>query len=184
MTDSEFSPFLREHTTYYYRLISRQAVLAARTLHSTVSGYTWYWVSRGQPTIQNEVNHDKFATYRERAVGDSVLARDLLWGQPWQASTVVQQTWPSSFQVQLNDGHSNDVLQNTPSSAVTQSSSVKVTSDQSTEGVTSPSTESSAPPPEGSESMESPSLLTPPTPALRWPKHAIKPPQRLVEQMD
>ena len=114
----------------------------------------------------------------------TVLVRDLLWGQPWQAGTVVQQTSPSSFQVQLNDGHSNDVLQTTPSSAVTQSSSIEVTSDQSTEGVTSLSTESSAPPPEGSESVESPSLLTPPTPAPCWPKHATKPPQRLVEQMD
>ena len=93
-------------------------------------------------------NHDKFAKFREIAVGDWVLARDHLSGQKWQAGTVVQQTSPASFQVQLNDGrnwrrHVDDVLQNTPSSAVTQSSSVEVTSDQSTEGVTSPSTESS-----------------------------------------
>ena len=49
-------------------------------------------------------NHDKFAKYREIAVGDSVLARDHLSGQKWQAGTVVQQTSPTSFQVQLNDG--------------------------------------------------------------------------------
>ena len=95
-------------------------------------------------------NHDKFAKYREIAVGDSFLARDHLSGQKWQDVTVVQQTSPTSFQVQLNDGrnlrrHVDDVLQNTPSSAVTQSSSVEVTSDQSTEGVTSPSTDSSTP---------------------------------------
>ena len=93
-------------------------------------------------------NHDKFAKFREIAVGDCVLARDHLSRKKWQAGTVVQQTSPASFQVQLNDGrnwrsHVDDVLQNTPSSAVTQSSSVEVTSDQSTEGVTSPSTESS-----------------------------------------
>ena len=86
-------------------------------------------------------NNDKFAKYREIAVGDSVLARDHLSGQKWQAGTVGQQTSPASFQVQLNDGrnwrrHANDVLQNTPSFAVTQSSSVEVSSDQSIEDVT------------------------------------------------
>ena len=49
-------------------------------------------------------NHDKFAKYREIAVGDCVLARDHLSGHKWQAGTVVQQTSPASFQVQLNDG--------------------------------------------------------------------------------
>ena len=49
-------------------------------------------------------NHDKFAKYREIAVGDCVLAHDHLSGQKWQAGTVVQQTSPVSFQVQLNDG--------------------------------------------------------------------------------
>ena len=68
-------------------------------------------------------NHDKFAKFREIAVGDCVLARDHLSGQKWQAGTVVQQTSPASFQVQLNDGrnwrrHVDDVLQNTLSSAV------------------------------------------------------------------
>ena len=48
-------------------------------------------------------NHNKFAKYREIAVGDCVLARDHLSGQKWQAGTVVQQTSPASFQVQLND---------------------------------------------------------------------------------
>ena len=67
---------------------------------------------------------------------------------------------------------------------MTQSRSVEVTSDQSTEGVTSPSTKSSTPPPEESESVESPSTPTPPTPAPRWSKHATKPPQRLIEEMD
>ena len=134
-------------------------------------------------------NHDKFAKYREIAVSDCVLARDHLSGQKWQACTVVQQTSPASFQVQLNDGrnwrrHVDDVLQNTPSSAVTQSSSVEVTSDQSTEGVTSPSIESSTPPPEESESVESPSTPTPPTPAPRRSKRATKPPWRLIEEMD
>ena len=133
-------------------------------------------------------NHDKFAKYREIAVGNYVLPRDRLSGQKWQAGTVVQQTSPASFQVQLNDGrnwrrHVDDVLQNTLSS-VTQSRSVEVTSDQSTEGVTSPSTKSSTPPPEESESVESPSTPTPPTPAPRWSKHATKPPQRLIEEMD
>jgi len=102
---------------------------------------------------QMKSNHDKFANYREIAVGYCVPARDHLSGHKWQAGTVVQQTLPASFQVQLKDGrnwwrHVDDVLQNTPSSAVTQSSSVEVTSDQSTEGVTSPSTKSSTPPPE------------------------------------
>ena len=102
-------------------------------------------------------NHHRFAKYREIAVGDCVLARDHLSGQKWQAGIVVQQTSPASFQVQLNDGrnwrrHVDDVLQNTPSSAVTQSISVEVTSVQSTEGVTFPSTESSTPPPEPLES--------------------------------
>ena len=129
-------------------------------------------------------NHDKFAEYREIAVGDCVLARDHLSEQKWQAVTVVQQTSPASFQVQLKDGrnwrrHVDDVLQNTPSSTVTQSSSVEVTSDQSTEGVTSPSTESSTPPPEESESVESPSA-----PAPRRSKRATKPPQRLIKEMD
>ena len=40
----------------------------------------------------------------EIAVGDCVLARDHLSGHKWQAGTVVQQTSPASFQVQLNDG--------------------------------------------------------------------------------
>ena len=40
-------------------------------------------------------NHDKFAKYREIAVGDCVLARDQLSGQKWQAGTVVQQTSPA-----------------------------------------------------------------------------------------
>ena len=71
-----------------------------------------------------------------------------------------------------------------PGSPVTQSSSVKVASDQSTEGVTSPSTESSTPPPEESESLESPSTPTPPTLAPRPSKRATKPPQRLIEEMD
>ena len=89
----------------------------------------------------------------------------------------------------MNDGqnwrrHVDDVLQNTPSSAVTHSSSVEVTSDQSTEGVTSPSTGISTPPPEESESVESPSTPTPPTPAPRRSKRATKPPQRLIEEMD
>ena len=134
-------------------------------------------------------NHDKFAKYREIAVGNYVLPRDRLSGQKWQAGTVVQQTSPASFQVQWNDGrnwsrHVDDVLQNTLSSAVTQSSSVEVTSDQFTEGVTSPSTKSSTPPPEESESVESPSTPTPPTPAPRRSKYATKPPQRLIEEMD
>ena len=60
-------------------------------------------------------NHDKFAKFREIAVGDCVLSRDHLSGQKWQAGTVVQQTSPASFQVQLNDGrnwrrHVDDVL--------------------------------------------------------------------------
>jgi len=76
--------------------------------------------------------------------------------------------------------HADDVLQNNPSSAVTQSSSVEVTSDQSTEGVTS----SSKPQPEESESVESPSTPTPPTPAPRRSKRTTKPPQRLIEEMD
>ena len=134
-------------------------------------------------------NQDKFAKHREIAVGDCVLAHDHLSGQKCQAGTVVQQTSPASFQVQLNDGrnwsrHVDDVLQNTLSSAVTQSSSVEVTSDQFTEGVTSPSTKSGTLPAEESESVESPSTPTPPTPALRRSKHAIKPPQRLIEEMD
>ncbi|XP_068714271.1 phosphatase and actin regulator 3-like [Montipora capricornis] len=134
-------------------------------------------------------NHDKFAKFREIAVGDCVLARDHLLGQKWQPGTVVQQSSPASFQVQLNDGrnwrrHVDDVLQNTPSSAVIHSSSVEVTSDQPTEGVTSPSTGSSTPPPEESESAESPSTPTPPTPAPRRSKRATKPPHRLVEEMD
>ena len=103
--------------------------------------------------------------------------------------TVVQQTSPTSFQVQLNDGrnlrrHVDDVLQNTPSSTVTQSSSVEVTSDQSTGGVTSPSTDSSTPPPEESESVELPSTPTPPTTAPRRSKRTTKLPQRLIEEMD
>ena len=69
-------------------------------------------------------NHDKFAKYKEIAVGDCVLAPDHLSGQKWQAGTVMQQTSSVSFQVQLNDGrnwrHVDDVLQNTPSSAATQ----------------------------------------------------------------
>ena len=67
---------------------------------------------------------------------------------------------------------------------MTHSSSVQVTYDQSTEGVTSPSIESCTPPPEESESVESPSTPTPPTPAPRRSKHATKPPQRLIEEMD
>ena len=134
-------------------------------------------------------NHDKFAKYREIAVGDCVLARDHLSGQKWHAGTVLQQTSRASFQVELNDGrnwrrHVDDVLQNNPSSAATQSSSVKVTSYQSTQGVTSTSTKSSTPPPEESESVESPSTPTPPTPAPRRSKCATKPPQRLIEEMD
>ena len=134
-------------------------------------------------------NHDKFAKYREIAVGDSVLARDHLSGQKWQAVTVVQQISPTSFQVQLNDGrnlgrHADDVLQDTPSSTVTQSNSVEVTYDQSTEGVTSPSTDSSTPPPEKSESVELPSTPTPPTPGLRRSKRTTKLPQRLIQEMD
>ena len=128
-----------------------------------------------------------WTAYREIAVGDCVLARDHLSGQKWQAGTVVQQTSPASFQVQLNDGrnwrrHVDDVLQNTPSSAVTHSSSVEITSDQSTKSVTSPSTETRTPAPEESESVESPSTPTPPTSAPRRSKHATKPP--LIEEMD
>ena len=79
-------------------------------------------------------NHDKFAKYREVAVGDSDLTCYHLSGQRWQAGTVLQQTSPASFQVQLNDGrnerrHADDVLQNAPSFAVTRSSSIEVTSD-------------------------------------------------------
>ena len=118
-------------------------------------------------------NHGKFAKYREIAVGDCVLARDHLWGQKWQAGTVIHQSSAASFQVQLNDGGNwrrrvDDVLQNTPSSAVTQFSSV----------------ESSTPPSEESESVESPSTPTPPTPAPPRSKRATKPPQRLIEEMD
>ena len=72
----------------------------------------------------------------------------------------------------------------TLSSPVTQASSVEITSDQSIEGVTSPSTDSSTPPPEESESVESPSTPTPPTPSPRRSKRATKPPQRLIEEMD
>ena len=87
------------------------------------------------------------------------------------------------------DGIEGDMLTmylKTPSpiSSETQSSSVEVTSDQSTEGVTSPSTESSTPPSEESESVESPSTPTPPTLAPRRSKRAIKPPERLIEEMD
>ena len=67
---------------------------------------------------------------------------------------------------------------------MTQSSSVEVTSGQSTDGVTSPSIEGSTPPPEESESVESPSTPPPPTPAPRRSKRATKPPQRLIEEMD
>ena len=133
-------------------------------------------------------NHDKFAKFREIAVGDRVLARDHLSGQKWQAGTVIQQTSPASCQVQLNDGrnwrrHVDDLLQNTPSSAVTTSDQY-ITSDQSTEGVMSPSIESCTPPPEESESVESSSTPFSPTPAPRRSKHATKPPQRLIEEMD
>ena len=72
----------------------------------------------------------------------------------------------------------------TLSSPVTQSSSVEITSDQSIEGVTSPSTDSSTPPPEQSESVESPSTPTPPIPSPRRSKRTTKPPQRLIEEMD
>ena len=46
---------IQKYTTRYYRLISYQAILTARTSHSIVSVYTWYWVSRAQPARQNEV---------------------------------------------------------------------------------------------------------------------------------
>ena len=46
---------IQKHTIRYYRLFPRQAILTARTSHSIVSGYTWYWISRGQPARQNEV---------------------------------------------------------------------------------------------------------------------------------
>ena len=152
-----------------------------RTRLSPVTPDTGSRVASQQHKMKS--NRDKVAQYREIAVGDSVLARDHLSGQKWQAGTVVQQTSPASFQVQLNDGqnwrrHADDVLQNTSSS------SIKVTSDQSTEAITSPSTESSTPPPEESESVESPSTPTPPTPAPRRSKRSIKPPQRLIEEMD
>ena len=154
-----------------------------------VLGYTDIGSRAASQQDKMKRNHDKFAKYREIAVGDYVLARDHLSGQKWQAGTVVQQTSPVSFRVQLNDGwnwrrHVDDVLQNTPSSAATQSSSVEVTSDQSTKGVTPPSIESSTPSPEESESAESPSTPTPPTPALRRSQRASKPPQRLSEEMD
>ena len=158
-----------------------------RTRLSLVTPDIGFRVASQQDKIK--YNHDKFAKLREIAVGDRVLARDHLSGQKWQAGTVVQQTSPTSCQVQLNDGrnwrrHVDDVLQNTPGSAVTHSSSVKVTSDQSTEGVTSPSIESCTPPPEESESVESSSTPTPPTPAPRRSKHATRPPQRMIEEMD
>ena len=54
-TDSEFPLILQKHTTRYNRLILCQAILTARTSHSIVSGYTWHWISRGQPARQNEV---------------------------------------------------------------------------------------------------------------------------------
>ena len=71
------------------------------------------WLSLVTPDIGSHVasqqdkmkcNHDKFAKYRKITVGDCVLARDNLSGQKWQAGTVVQQTSPASFRVQLNDG--------------------------------------------------------------------------------
>lgn len=105
---------------------------------------------------QMKSDHDKFAKYRDIAAGNSVLARDHLSGQKWQSGTVIQQT--SRFEVQLNDGrtwrrHTDDELQNAPSSVVTQSSFVEVTSDKSTEGGTSPCTESSTLPLEESQSV-------------------------------
>ena len=125
-------------------------------------------------------NHDMFAKYRETAIGDCVLARDHLSGHKWQAGTVVHHhllPFKSSWTMDRIGG-------DTLSSPVTQSSSVEITSDQSIEGVTSPSTDSSTPPPEQSESVESPSTPTPPIPSPRRSKRATKPPQRLIEEMD
>ena len=158
-----------------------------RTRFSLVTPDIGFRVASQQDKMK--CNHDKFAKFREIAGCDRALARDHLSGKKWQAGTVIQQTSPASCQVRLNDWwnwrrHVDDLLQNTPSSAVTHSSSLKVTSDQSTEGVTSPSIESCTPPPEESESVESSSTPSPPTPAPRRSKHATKPPQRLIEEMD
>ena len=46
---------IQKHTIRYYRIFPLQAILTARTSHSIVSGYTWYWISLGQPARQNEV---------------------------------------------------------------------------------------------------------------------------------
>ena len=62
-------------------------------------------------------NHDKHAKFRDVAVGDTVLARDHLSSRRWQSGTVVQQTAPQSYSVQLQDGRTwrrnlDDILLN------------------------------------------------------------------------
>ena len=49
-------------------------------------------------------DHDKDAKFREMAVGETVLARNHLSGQKWQAGTVLQHSSPHSYKVQLDDG--------------------------------------------------------------------------------
>ena len=66
-------------------------------------------------------NHDKHAKFRDVAVGDNVLACDHLSSCKWRSGTVVQQTTPHSYSVQLQDGrtwrrHLHDILLNSSSS--------------------------------------------------------------------
>ena len=135
--------------------------------------------------------HDRRAKFREMAVDDTVLARDHLSSQKWQAGTVLEHKFPHSYQVQLDDGriwkrHFDDVLQNTPSDQTTAPSTASPEPIQANATVgdthtqAAASAEPSTPSHADSEPKEAPPSASP---EPRRSRHTQKPPQRLIEQI-
>ena len=128
-------------------------------------------------------NHDKHAKFRDVAVGDTVLARDHLSSCKWQSGTVVQQTAPHSYSVQLQDGrtwrrHLDDILLNGSSSGTT-----KAEEAPSEEDLQDSPREATSSTPEDCGPEDQPPTANPVSPELRRSKSTPKPPQRLIEEL-
>ena len=135
-------------------------------------------------------HHDKHAKPREMEIGDNVLAHDHLTSRKWQPGVILKRTAPHSYRVQLGDGqvwrrHVDDVLQNSLSSSTTNQSPEP----SETAGST---TQPTSPPDPAATVTADPEPLPPNTPEpcvthertqVRKSGRAVKPPQRLTEQV-
>ena len=90
--DTELPTLIQEHSTRLNRIFPIQAVLATRAKDKVILSKTWPGKPRGKKA------YDRQAKFQEKAMGDTVLARDHLYvsSQKWQSGTVLEHKFPHS----------------------------------------------------------------------------------------